>query len=84
MPGIPCPRKGAMRVTRPLYRLVFWLVVIGWLLIIGGIAEAIDLLINAPGSLGALLLALLEGPITHIGLGTALLALAELLRDRRV
>lgn len=73
-----------MRVTRPLYRLVFWLVVIGWLLIIGGIAEAIDLLINAPGSLGALLLALLEGPITHIGLGTALLALAELLRDRRV
>ncbi|HEY8531770.1 MAG TPA: hypothetical protein VIL08_05935 [Limnochorda sp.] len=66
-----------------LHRLAFWLVVVGWILIIGGIAAAIGLLISPPGTIVALLLALLEGPITWIGLGLALLALAELLRDRR-
>lgn len=81
---IGCPRKGVMRLSRPLSRLAFWLVVIGWILIIGGVAEGIDLLVSPPpGGLGALLLALLEGPFTHIGLGLALLALSELLRERR-
>lgn len=72
-----------MTLAGALHRFAFWLVVVGWILIIGGIATAIGLLISPPGTLIALLLALLEGPITWIGLGLALLALAELLRERR-
>lgn len=72
-----------MPLSNPVIRLVVWLVIFGWILIIGGAVEAIDLILNATGTLGALLLSLLQGPAVHIGLGLALLALVELLRSRR-
>jgi len=66
----------------PRIRLSSWLVVLGWILFVGGIVEAFDLLFHHHWPHGwwhehSLFHAALEGPALHIGLGSALWALAR-------
>lgn len=60
----------------PTMNLKSWAIVIGWILVVGGIIEAVDLLYRAwtfpAWSMRSTTLGLLEGPFVHVGLGLLL------------
>lgn len=68
-------------VRIPAIRLRSWLIVLGWILVIGGIVEGIELLFHDwPHTWWrhhGVLHAIVSGPIVQIGLGSALWALAR-------
>lgn len=66
----------------PRLRLASWLVILGWILVVGGIAEGFDLLFHHHWPRPwwhehSFFHALLSGPAVHIGLGSALWALSR-------
>lgn len=69
-----------MRIPR--IRLSSWLIVCGWVLVIGGVIEFADFLLHRHWvhplwRESSFLYALLHGPATHIGLGSILWVLAR-------
>lgn len=67
----------------PSIQLSWWLILLGWILVIGGIIEVVDAFFYhhtwpRPWWRGdSLLYWIVRGPATHIGLGSALWALAR-------
>lgn len=63
-------------------RLVPWLIALGWILVVGAAIELLDLLFHHHWphpwwERHSLLYELIDGPVTHLGLGVALFALAR-------
>lgn len=72
--------KGDVQLRSSSITLRQWLVVFGWMLVIGGLLELFDLLYHAwPRYWYArtVLHGLIGGPVAHIGLGIGLWALAR-------